>query len=236
MTVQNHNSAKSIHLCLNNEGLRLFLTALLREWGFSVSTTCPESPDELLLAEENCSRCAAHRKRIDLISSAYFDSDHVNLPINLDQLWRVLEKHCHLPPRHHLRLTVDIPVVMTIRGQEQPGLLSSLSPAGARLSLPRELAVGEIFPVVLPLPQQTLQLAAKIIYVTTFPDSDNRYAAGVIFERISSAEKDLLHDTVILSYFISIRPQLPRWAFEVGISHFDLSPALRQQLIGVGKG
>jgi hypothetical protein len=229
MTIS-RGSEKKIHLCINNEGLCLFLTALLDEWGFSVSTTCPESPDDLLLAEENCSRCAEHRKRVDLLASAYVDSNHVNLPIVLEQLWRVLEKHYHLPPRHHLRLAVDFPATMEIRGQEQTGRLRSLSPAGARLSLPRELAVGEFFPIALPLPQQTLHLAAKVIYVTSFPDSDNHYDAGVLFERISGEEKVLLRDHIILTFFSSIRPHLPRWAFEVGTSHFALSPALRRQL------
>lgn len=229
MTISRGNE-KKLHLCINNEGLSLFLAALLSEWGFNVSTTCPESPDELLLAEENCSRCSEHRKRVDLISSAYLDNDQVNLPIVIEQLWRVTEKHYHLPPRHHLRLAVDYPIAMNIRGQEQPGRLTSLSPAGGRLSLPRELAGGEIFPIVLPLPQQTLHLTAKVIYVTTFPDSDNRYDAGVLFERISGEEKILLRDNIILTFFTNIRPHLPRWAFEVGISQFDLSPALRKQL------
>jgi len=66
--------------------------------------------------------------------------------------------------------------------------------------------------------------------VTTFPDSDNRYAAGILFDKISAADKALLRDTIILTFFTNIRPQLPRWAFAVGISHFDLSPALRNQL------
>lgn len=221
---------KKIYLCIHNEGLCLFITALLQEWGFSVSTTCPESPDELLLAEENCSRCTEHRKRVDLISSAYLDSNHVNLPIVLEQLWRVLEKHYHLPPRHHLRLPVDLPITMEIRGQAQPGRLSSLSPAGGRLSLPRELAVGELFPIVLPLQQKTLHLTAKVMYVTTFPDSNHRYDAGVLFDHISGDDKALLRDNIILTFFSNIRPHLPRWAFEVGISHFELSAALRQQL------
>lgn len=229
MTISRSNE-KKIHLCINNEGLSLFLAALLSEWGFTVSTTCPESPDELLLTEENCQRCSEHRKRVDLISSAYLDNDHVNLPIVIEQLWRVIEKHYHLPPRHHLRLAIDLPITMEIRGQEQPGRLSSLSPAGARLSLPRELASGELFPIVLPLPQQTLQLTAKVIYVTTFPDSDHRYDAGVLFDHISGEDKTLLRDNIILTFFSNIRPHLPRWAFEVGISHFDLSPALHQQL------
>ena len=229
MTIHRGNE-KKIHLCINNEGLRLFLAALLGEWGFSVSPTCLESPEELLLAEENCARYAEHRKRVNLISSAYVDSAHVNLPIVLEQLWRILEKHYHIPPRHHLRLAVDLPITMKIRGQEQPGQLNSLSPAGARLSLPRELAIGETFPIVLPLPQHALQLAGKVIYVTTFPDSDNRYAAGILFDRISSADKALLRDAIILTFFTNIRPHLPGWAFEVGISHFDLSPSLRQQL------
>ena len=229
MTIS-RGSEKKISLCINNEGLSLFLTALLQEWGFRVNPTCPENPDELLLAEENCSRCAEHRKRVELIDSAYFDSDQVNRPIVIEQLWRVLEKHYHLPPRHHLRLAVDLPIRMAVRGQEQPGRLTSLSPAGARLSLPRELASGEHFPIVLPLPQRTLQLTAKVIYVTTFPSSDNRYDAGVLFERISGEDKALLRDTIILTLFSNIRPHLPRWAFEVGISQFDLSAELRKQL------
>ena len=229
MTIRRGNE-KKIYLCNNNEGLCLFLTALLREWGFTVSPSCPESPDELLLAEENCSRCAKHRKRVDLISSSYVDSAHVNLPIVLEQLWRVLEKHYHLPPRHHLRLAVDLPISMEIRGQQQPGRLTNLSSTGARLSLPRELAAGEFFPIVLPLSQHILHLSAKVIYVSTFPDSNHRYAAGVLFERISGEDKALLRDAIILTFFTKIRPHLPRWAFEVGISHFDLSPALRKQL------
>lgn len=230
MTIINRNIEKKITLSLSNEGLQLFLTALLREWGFTVSTACPESPDELLFTEENCSRCAEHRKRVNLISSAYIDNDHVNLPIILEQLWRVLEKHYHRPPRHHLRLAVDFPISMEIRGQKQPGRLCSLSPAGARLSLPRELAVGELFPVVLPLQQHHLHLQAKVIYVTTFPDNNNRYDAGILFEKISAEDKALLRDTIILTFFTSIRPHLPNWAFEVGISHCALSPALRNQL------
>jgi hypothetical protein len=228
--ILDRNNTKKIYLCINDEGLCLFLTALLREWGFSVNLTCPESPDELLLAEENCPRCANHRKRIDLISSAYFDNDHVNMPIVLEHLWQLLEKYYHLPHRRYLRLAVDLPISMNIRNQEAPGRLSSLSPAGARLSLPRELAVGELFPIVLPLPQQTLTLTAKVIYVNTFPDSDNRYDSGILFEKISLADKALLRDTIILIFFNNIRPHLPRWAFEVGTSHFDLSPALRSQL------
>jgi len=230
MTAHNRNNDKKIYLCIRNEGLSLFLAALLREWGFNVNMTCPESPNDLLLAEENCSRCADHRKRVDLISSAYIDNDHVNLPIVLEHLWRVLEKHYHLPPRHHLRLVVDYPITMTIRDVKQPGRLSSLSPAGARLTLPRELAIGELFPIVLPLPQQSLHLLAKVIYVTTFPDSDNRYDAGVLFDRITSAEKVLLRDNILFSFLCNIRPHLPRWAYEVGINSCDLSPALRKQL------
>ncbi|PKN12806.1 MAG: hypothetical protein CVU69_05435 [Deltaproteobacteria bacterium HGW-Deltaproteobacteria-4] len=230
MMTFDRNNAKNIHLCITDEGLCLFLTALLNEWGFSVSTTCPESQDELLLAEENCPRCAEHRKRIDLIFSAYVDNDHVNMPIVLEHLWQLLEKYYHLPHRRHLRLAVDLPISMNIRNQEAPGRLNSLSPAGARLSLPRELAVGELFPIVLPLPQLNLALTAKVIYVNTFPDSDNRYDAGILFEKISLVNQALLRDTIILTFFNNICPQLPRWAFEVGINHFDLSPELRKQL------
>lgn len=230
MTVFNRNNEKKICLCLHNEGFRIFLTALLREWGFLVRTECPPQEEELLLADGNCSSCCSHRKRVDLTASLHPDSDAVSLPIVVEHLWRVLEKNFHLPPRQYLRLAVDLPVSMTVRGEVHPGRLSSLSPAGGRLLLPRELAVGEHVPIVLPLTQQPLHLSGKVIYVSTFPDSDNRYDAGVLFDGIAAAEKDLLRDTIILIFFNRIRPHLPRWAFEVGISHFDLSPTLLNQL------
>lgn len=230
MTVTTRNHEKKISLCLSNEGLQLFLAALLTEWGFTVSTSAPVDPQELLLIDESCSCCPDHHKRVNLISSAYIDTDHINQPIVLEHLWRVVEKHYHRPPRNHLRLGVDFPAEMEIRGQKYPGRLSSLSPAGARLLLPRELAVGEIFPIVLPLSQRSLNLLAKVIYINTFPDSDHHYDAGVIFERISAEDRTLLRDNIILTFFAGVRATLPRWAFEVGISHFDLSPSLRNQL------
>lgn len=221
---------KKISLCISNEGLSLFLMALLKEWGFIVSTNCPTEPSTLLLTEDNNSICAGHDKQAHLISSTYIDNNHVNIPIILEQLWKVLERHFHRTPRYHLRLAVDYPITMTIRGTEYSGHMNSLSPAGGRLTLPRELAIGERFPIVLPLQQQTLHLSAKVIYVATFVDSNDRYDAGVLFERTTNEEKTLLHDTILLSLLTSIRPHIPRWAFEIGINQCELSPALRKEL------
>lgn len=230
MTIPLHSSGKKINLCIHNEGLRLFVVALLGEWGYIVTPECPEDPEQLLLTTGICSRCGAHRKRVDLTSSADLGSDQVKFPIVFEELWRVLEKLYHLTPRHYLRLAVDLPIVMTIRGETQSGRLNSLSPLGGRLTLPRELAVGEHIPVVLPLPRQTHYLSGKVIYVATFPDSNNRYDAGVLFEGITAEEKALLRDAIVLAFLKKIRPQLPHWAFEVGISHFDLPPSLLRQL------
>lgn len=232
MTVINRNNNKRINICLKNEGLRLFLAELLGEWGFMTTTTCPETEEDLLLADGICSHCAGHVNRINLLSSPYIDSDHVNLPIVIEKLWQSVEKHYHRPPRHHLRLVVDYPIEMELRGSVQPGQLNSLSPAGARLTLPRELAVGEILPITLLLPrqQQPLQLRGRVIYVSTFPDHQNHYDAGVLFEGIESQEKTLLRNSIVFSVFTQIRAHLPSWAFEVGINHFDLSQELRKEL------
>lgn len=228
--IRQHGSGKNLHLCLRNEGLRLFLAALLQEWGFTIWTTCPESPEELLLTDGSCRRCADHPKRINLTSAPDHAGEHVTLPILPEVLWRTLEKYFHCTPRHYLRLVVDYPITMKIRGQEQAGQFHSLSAAGGRLSLPRELATGEIIPILLPLPSQTLHLQGKVIYVMTFPDRHHRYDAGVLFERIAAVDKALLHDAILLTFLSNTRSKLPHWAFASGIDSCELSPALRQQL------
>lgn len=229
MTIIPRGLEKRLHLRVENEGLSLFLGALFAEWHYTVSFEPPHDPEALVLADENCA-ANAHGNTVRLTHSTFSGRDRVCLPIVLENLWTTLETHFHRPPRNHLRLTADYPVTMEIRGESVPGQIASISPAGARLPLPRELAVGEAFAITLPLPRHVLRLQGRVIYVTTFPDSRNHYDTGVLFERIDAASRQILRDTITLAFLKSIRLKVPGWAFEVGLGYLSLSPAVREEL------
>lgn len=230
MSIVVRGQEKTLHLFVENEGLRLFLGALLTEWKFTVLAGPNKAPEVLALADDNYTVADENEALIRLTRSSYAGRDRLCLPLALDELWSTLEKHFHRPPRHHLRLAVAYPATMELRGQTMTAQVTSISPAGARLPLPRELAAGETFALSLHLPRHTLALTARTIYVNTFPDRHNHYETGILFERIDAATKQILRDTITLAFLEAIRPKLPSWAFTVGLDACKLSPELRAAL------
>lgn len=229
MTIISRNSAKLIHLCVGDEGVRLFLTELLAEWNFTVFYTFPDSEDQLLLADSSC-RTGGHRQTLRLSSVPLDDEEVLLLPLTIESLWIALETRFHRPPRKHLRLPVDYTVTATLRGQQVPAQMISLSPLGARFWLPRELAPDEGFAIELSLPERSLHIDGRVIYVNALGEHQTRFDTGAIFDRIDPLTRENLRDHIILSFLQHIRPNMPTWAFVSGVEFFDLPPSVRAQL------
>lgn len=230
MTIIPRGHEKQLHLCIANEGLRLFLGELLAEWNFTVDTAPPQANDALLLMDDGYALKQEHSIAIRLTHSNFGGRDCLCLPLILEELWSRLEVCYHRPPRKYLRIPTDYPVSVHVRGEKAPAQIDSLSPVGARLSLHRELAFGEEFMIILPLRQQVLHLLARVIYVTPLIEIGGRYRTGVIFDRIDTKTRQALHEDVLFEFLSRIRPRLPGWAFEVGLTYLDLPPALLNRL------
>lgn len=228
-TIPRHQN-KPLHLCVSNDGFRLLLTELLIEWGFHVNPDLPNDPEVLLLTDESRQPAHAHHNTLVLTHSSYSGTDRLSLPLPPEELWSTLEKQFHRPARSHLRIPVTHPVSVHLRGVKTPAQIVSLSPVGARLPLQRELAFGEEFAMVLPLTHHVLHLQARVIYVTPLPAVENRYETGVIFSQLNTSTKQILHDHIILECLNRVRPRLPGWAFEIGLSYLQLAAGVRDRL------
>jgi len=119
------------------------LQHLLHAWGFEVCP--PEANDALLLAGDNVAT-DDRQQVIRLTSSHYHGRDRLSLPLQVEELWQTLEHHFHRPPRMHIRMAIDLPARVTIRGQEFTTTLSSLSDMGARIFHPQGSACSSLSP------------------------------------------------------------------------------------------
>lgn len=222
--------ARKLHLSIANESFRTFLTELLHEWHFVVTTDPPATGDDLLLTDENALTATEHPNSIRLTYSGFGGRDRLSIPLTLEDLWTALETRFHRPPRNQLRIPVEYPVSVHLRGEKSPAQLVSLSPVGARLPLHRELAFGEEFPLILPLQDHVLHLQARVIYVTPLAETSGRYETGVIFERLDPLTKQVLRDYIVIEFLSRIRSRLPGWAFEVGLSYLKLPTSVTNRL------
>ena len=108
---------------------------------------------------------------------------HLEVPLSLIELYHYLEKLFFPKPRHHIRLPLEQPVDLNVRGAWLVGGLLSVSDRGARVTCPARLPRGEPLQLDFELDGYPLRLAAEVIYEIPAGDGSGREdpQAGLIF-------------------------------------------------------
>lgn len=212
-----------VQLRIGNEGSRLFLSALLDIWQFVLTST--PVPGSLLLTDDLLPAPSTAGHVVRLTSTGQDDTGSLPLPLRIEDLWGALETRFHRPPRHHLRIPVHLPATVHVRGSEWDILLHSLSDAGARFRLGRELASGETLTLSWLFDGVAFAAPAQVIY--SFPCGGDLhqqmgYETGVIFAPTTPNFTDKLRTRIILRYLAAIRSRVPGWAFATGLTLLDL--------------
>lgn len=222
--------AKPIHLAIASEANQLFLAALLQEWQFTIVDEPGE--ETLCLADDGYPLRAPHGPVVWLTRSGFAARDRLPVPLAMEDLWGALETRFHRPPRHHLRIGIDMPAEITVRGSQERTEILSLSDLGARLRLSREVASGEECVVRLTIDGVPLRLAAKAIYVLPIGDLDDscRVEVGLLFTPLLRETQARLRNFITATILERVRPTIPGWAFEVGVALLDLPDAVRKRL------
>jgi len=218
---------RALHLALQNEALQLFLAALLEEWAF-VLTPDPTAA-ELVIAEAGMELPSLPGSVLWLTPLSSESADTLHLPVTIPALSAALEQVFHRPPRCHLRVPLELPARLLIRAESVSVPVLSISDAGARFELPRELAPGEKVTISLDIGDRHLLLSSTIIYSfpRTAPGGAPFYSTGVIFAQLPPESQQLLSEFIVRSYLQRVRNRIPSWAFAVALLQFDLPPSLR---------
>lgn len=213
---------KRVCLRVRNASFGAVLAALLEEWRYTLLDD--PSAANLVLAEEGVELPEASGTVLWLTRSRYGERNRLSLPLELEGLWADLENRFHRPPRSHIRITLELPVAVKVRGEEVAATVTSLSDLGARIEFPLELVQGETLQLDLSLNETSLALEGRVIYVIADGDLDGstRTRVGVIFDGLSSEQRGRLRAFVVRSYLERIRARLDGSVFRQGLAHFSV--------------
>lgn len=221
---------KRVWLCVRQPAFQVFLAELLSQWQYQ---PCDEYvADGLLLAEEGVLEPPANQQTIWLSSSAYASSSCLQLPLQIFELYALLERRYHTPSRRHLRLNVELPCRLTIDNSAADAGMVSLSDRGCRVICQRELVREQRLSLEFTLGERPITLATKVIYsVPRYHGSELlNYDLGLLFDRIDRAGQQGLLDYIVASYFIRVGKQLEPANFSEALQSFAVNPSVRAYL------
>lgn len=166
------------HVCASGSGrvvvqtrlpaVTCLLQAILKEW--HVCTEPGPADQTVALVEQGLPAPAGVRQTLWLAPSPVDTPSRLSLPLSLTALYQALQGWFFPAPRRYLRLALDQPAQLELRGVRLAVRLLSLSERGGRVACPVPLPHGEILQLAVQLGAYPLHVAAQVIY--TIPAGD----------------------------------------------------------------
>ena len=231
-TVDRNSIKKLVAVRTGSGAFTQVLERLLTKWGFSICHTDDRSA--LLLIEDGCGEPDVGRETVWLSSSHKPGRGRCDLPLKVEPLWQVLEQHFHCPPRMHMRLAVDLPARVSMRGEWHKTRLSSLSDMGTRFSSDRELVTHEQIIIELMVCGVLRRYHGQVIFsMADGSDDDPVFKSGVVFHKQDDALSDDLRCYLVREFLGAVRDGMDLQVFQVGLAFFDLAPEIRRTLLKI---
>jgi len=221
---------KRVWLEVGRPGLKAFLEVMLREWRYLPGSEAVD--DGLLLAEEGVIDPPPHQQTLWLSPPTSASRGQLQFPIDITELYALLERRYHNPPRCHLRLSLETDCELITADDRQPATLASLSDRGCRLKSPVELARDTGVELCLDLDNLPTCLPGKVIYCVPRYQADHQpyYDLGLLFYASDRKLCDELLDYIVASYFTTAKRQLSANEFNAALGCFAVSDGVRNYL------
>jgi len=221
---------KAVHIRTCNPHLDRLLATIIREWHYQ--TTDAPGERTLVIVEEGCATLEEYSAALWLSRSTYAARGRLQIPIAIQELYGILERRFHNPPRRHLRLTLDLPCRMQLQGEWGDVNILSLSDRGCRIGFDRELTRDQPLRLSFSVAGQLLDLAGSVIYAMPRYSGDRQanFDIGVIFSGQGALEREILLDFIISTYFVRARGGLPEEVFNTALDYFQLNAKVRRRL------
>lgn len=183
-----------------NPTVTLLLERILDAWSFAVAG--PDQPCEIALVERGVPAPAAAAQVIWLTPMPLTVEAHVELPLSLVELYHYLEQLFFPVPRRHIRLPVNQPLDLNVRGVWLVGRLLSISDRGARVDCPAALPKGERIILDFKLGSYPLRVSADVLYDIPAGDVAGREhpQAGLLFNPLKPALRAALRQFIELAF------------------------------------
>jgi len=220
---------KRVFVEVEKEALQTFLTALLRQWRYTIVDE-PASSD-LILAQEGLAK-ESDIPVLWFTRSRYQGNDFLTIPMTIEDLWSTVETRFHKPPRNHIRVLSDQPVDAEVRGKWTSLRMLSFSDLGMRLSLCREVVPGEEFTLKFDLNGDDYTLKGEAIYAIPQVETDGteHCQVGVLFNGITKEMRDDIRSHILYAYLSHVKTQMTAWEFQLALSYFNIPWSVLERL------
>lgn len=204
---------KNAFLDLPQEPLQEVLHSLLRQWHFILADSPPVAG---LHVTATASQGLALQTPAGLSTTLAF-------PLRVEELWIAVEAPFYPFPRAHIRLEMDWPIHLRVRGGIEKTRLSSLSDRGMRFYFSRELVPEEDLEVEVELDDVVLRLQGVVIYAQS---RAGRWEAGAIFEHVTPAERYRIRNFIVRTLMGRVRTEVGEDCFRKAGDFFFFPPPL----------
>ena len=174
-------SGGQVTVTTRNRTFGRLLEAVLESWQLGAGADADSS--DVVLVERGLAAPQDGRRVVWLTPMPLAAEPHLEVPLSLTELYHYLEKLFFPQPRRHIRLPLEQPVDLHVRGAWLVGRLLSVSDRGARVSCPAQLPRGESLQLDFKLDGYPLRLTAEVIYEIPAGDGSGRKhpQAGLLF-------------------------------------------------------
>ncbi len=214
---------KNVYIYLENSPLRALIEALLLEWGYRLTKDPADAP--LLLIKDNQEQPAGFSHSLTFSSSHYQDRHHLEVPLTIETLYLALENHFHRTPRNHMRIGVEWPIHVRVRGQEFMTHTITMADRGIRFISPFELAHAEEMDICIEREDETYNLHAKAVYSINGKEIGwgDKIEVGAVCTPQSKEVRDSIRSRIIGVYLKRVRPVLGSNLFAEALQQLNLT-------------
>lgn len=189
-----------VSVLTRNPKFNCLLQAILEDWHFI--TEADAASVEILLLERGLPVPAGAQQVIWLTPLPLETEPYLEVPLSLTELYHYLELQFFPQPRHHIRLPLDQPIDVNVRGVWLVGRLLSISDRGARIASPALLPKGEHLLLDVRLEGYSLRLTGEVLYDIPAGDVSGREQpqAGLLFRQLKPAVRTALRHFIERSF------------------------------------
>lgn len=221
-----------VSVVTRNPKFNRLLQAILEEWHFITETEAANV--EILLLERGLAVPAGAQQVTWLTPMPLDGESFLEVPLSLTELYHHLERRFFPRPRHHIRLPLDQPLDLNVRGVWLVGRLLSLSDRGARIASPAHLPKGERLQLDFLVERYPLRLTGEVLYDIPAGDvpGHEQPQVGVLFKPPRPALRTALRQFIELSFVEQACKKTGIAASDPSLSWFSLIRNPWQELSG----
>ncbi|MGE4579518.1 MAG: PilZ domain-containing protein [Desulfuromonadales bacterium] len=203
------SATKTVFLDLPQASLQDVLRSLLQQWHFDLTESSTKARMQLT---------APSSRQLTLHGPAGL-STHLSFPLRIEELWRAVEAPFYPFPRAHIRLNLELALLLNLRGQREETSLSSLSDRGLRFLCGRELVPEEEVEAEMELEGEVLRLQGTVIYAQS---RANGWETGAVFQHITPAERLRVRNFIVRTLLARVRSEVGEDSFHEAVGYFHL--------------